>query len=101
MAVKKTQKIGGLSFLSTLLLLFFIVVAVLCATSFYNVHTRRQRLEAEAAALAQQEQALEERKSQLEAQSGRSSAKDIEDAAREQLDMVYPGEIIFRTSGEV
>ena len=97
---KRKHKRSGISGLFSVILVGLIIVLVLFATTSYDIYNKRERLKAEARELQAQEDALNDRKNQLEAQSGRSSAADIEDAAREQLDMVYPGEIIFRTTGD-
>ncbi len=95
------HKSRGISVMTAFVCLAFVVVAVLCATRMYDVHQRRQRLEAENQQLLAQRQALIERNNELQAQNMRGrDTSYIESQARAQLDMVYPGEIIFRTSGE-
>ena len=102
--VKKIKKIrrrsGGFSLPMTLVCIAFVVVVVLCATKYYDVRMARIRLEEEKAALEAQKAALEDRNNNILARgvAGQDSAY-IEDVARSQLDMVYPGEIIFRTTG--
>ena len=95
------HKSRGISAMTAFVCIAFVVVAVLCATRMYDIHERRQRLEAENEQLLAQRQALIERNNELQAQNmrGRDSSY-IEAMARSQLDMVYPGEIIFRISGE-
>ncbi|MBR1796455.1 MAG: septum formation initiator family protein [Clostridiales bacterium] len=103
-SVKKKLKIkrksGGFSLPMTLICIAFVVVVVLCATKYYDVRMARIRLEKEKAALEAQKAALEDRNNNILARgvAGRD-ADYVEDVARSQLDMVYPGEIIFRTTG--
>lgn len=78
-----------------------VVVVVLLITKFNSIIKQRERIVAESRQLAAQE---EELKSRLEALqlangAGADNAK-VEAIARGQLDMVYPGEIIFRVSGQ-
>ena len=91
---------GGFSLPTTLVLIAFVVVVVMCATKYYDVRMARIRLEEEKAALEAQRAALEDRNNNILARgvAGQDSAY-VENFARSQLDMVYPGEIIFRTSG--
>ena len=85
----------------TIVCLAFVVVVVLCATKYYDVRMSRIRLEEEKANLEAQRAALEDRNNNILARgvAGRD-ADYVENVARSQLDMVYPGEIIFRTSGD-
>lgn len=91
----------GLSMPATVVLLAFIVGIILCATKYYDIEMTRRRLEAEKAQLEAQKAALIDRNNNILAQgvAGQDSVY-IEDTARSQLDMVYPGEIIFRTTGD-
>jgi len=85
----------------TIVCIAFVVVAILCATKYYDVKQTRERLETEKAALEAQKAALEDKNNAILAQGVAGSDADyVEDVARSQLDMVYPGEIIFRTTGE-
>lgn len=97
---KIRRKSGGFSLPTTLILIAFVVVVVMCATKYYDVRMARIRLEEEKAALEAQRAALEDRNNNILARgvAGQDSAY-VEDVARSQLDMVYPGEIIFRTTG--
>lgn len=95
------HKSKGISFMSALLCIAFVVVAVLCVTRFNNIHQQRQRLLAEKAQLETQEKELTEKLNQIKAARTLSDdTEHVESVARGQLDMVYPGEIIFRISGE-
>lgn len=100
MIKKIRRRSGGFSLPMTLACIAFVVVVVLCATKYYDVRMARIRLEEEKAALEAQKAALEDRNNNILARgvAGQDSAY-VEDVARSQLDMVYPGEIIFRTSG--
>jgi len=95
------HKSKGISFKTALLCIAFVVVAVLCVTRINNLWHQRQRLLAEKAQLETQEKELTERLNQIKAAKTLNDDKEhVEDVARGQLDMVYPGEIIFRISGE-
>ncbi len=85
----------------TIICLAFVVVVVMCATKYYDVRMSRIRLEQEKANLEAQKAALEDRNNNILARgvAGRD-ADYVENVARSQLDMVYPGEIIFRTTGD-
>jgi cell division protein FtsL len=85
----------------TVVCIAFVVVAVLCATRYYDVRQRRERLLEESRQLQAQKQALLDQNDALIAQGAHSNDDVyVEKVAREQLDMVYPGEIIFRVSGD-
>jgi len=90
----------GLSLPTTVLCLAFVVIVILCATKYYDIEMTRRRLEAEKASLEAQREALIDRNNNILAQgvAGQDQVY-IEGVARSQLDMVYPGEIIFRTTG--
>lgn len=76
------------------------VLAALCATKLYDLHLQKARLTAEAEQLAIQEQELKDNLHDIKArQNIEDDSAYIEAIAREQLDMVYPGEIIFRVNG--
>lgn len=65
------------------------------------MHRQKERLLAENASLIAQSEALSDRLKQIRAQE--EFGKDesyVESVARAQLDMVYPGEVIFRVTGE-
>ncbi len=83
-------------------LIAFVTVFVLCVTQLHEIRVRRAELLEENRQLNAQKQVLIEKNNQLLAQGSRENSDDayIEDIARNQLDMVYPGEIIFRTNGE-
>ena len=78
-----------------------VVIGILCITKYANIAKQKERLKAENASLIAQSEALSEKLKQLRAQEefGQDDAY-VESIARTQLDMVYPGEIIFRVSGE-
>lgn len=90
----------GLSLPATFLCIFFIVFTILCVTKYYDIEMTRRRLEAEKASLEAQKAALVDRNNNILAQgvAGQDQVY-VENVARSQLDMVYPGEIIFRTTG--
>ena len=84
---KIRRKSGGFSLPMTLICIAFVVVVVLCATKYYDVRMARERL-------------LEDRNNNILARGVAGQDADyVEGVARSQLDMVYPGEIIFRTTG--
>lgn len=90
------------SFIMSIALVAFVVVAIICVTQLYEIKARRERLIEENRQLNAQKQVLIDKNNALLAQGSRedSDTAYIEDVARNQLDMVYPGEIIFRTTGE-
>jgi cell division protein FtsB len=79
----------------------FVVIGILCITKYANINKQKERLMAENASLVAQSEALSEKLKQIRAQEefGQDDAY-IESVARTQLDMVYPGEVIFRVTGE-
>lgn len=79
----------------------FVVVGILCITRYANISKQKERLKAENESLIAQSEALSDKLKQIRAQEefGKDDAY-IESVARAQLDMVYPGEIIFRVTGE-
>lgn len=105
--MKKAQKTtikhksGGISIIMAVLCIAVVIVGVLCVTRFYEIKERRARLIAEQQELEAQKQALKEKRDRIAAQGthGNDSVY-VEKVAREQLDMVYPGEVIFRTTGD-
>ena len=78
-----------------------VVVGILCITKYANVAKQKERLKAENASLVAQTEELQDKLKQIRAQEefGKDDAY-IESVARSQLDMVYPGEVIFRVQGE-
>jgi cell division protein FtsB len=78
-----------------------VVVGILCITRYANINKQKERLKAENESLIAQSEALSDKLKQIRAQEefGKDDAY-IESVARAQLDMVYPGEIIFRVTGE-
>jgi len=99
--VKKRRTNTSFSLAMTVVCIAFVVVAVLCATRYYDVRQRRERLLEESRQLQAQKQALLDQNDALIAQGAHSNDDVyVEKVAREQLDMVYPGEIIFRVSGD-
>ena len=98
---KLRRKTGGISFLTAMICIAFIVIGILCITKYANISKQKERLLAENQSLVAQSEALSEKLKQIRAQEefGQDDAY-IESVARTQLDMVYPGEVIFRVSGE-
>ena len=91
----------GISFVSAFLYAMFILVAVLCATRLYDLKIQRDRLTAESEALLLQKQALQDTLDKIRKEENTNQDRVyVENIARTQLDMVYPGEIIFRVSGQ-
>ena len=95
------HKTHGISFLRAIVYIALVVVAIMCITRFSNIMEQRARLKAENSSLIAQSESLSEKLGQIKAQEqfGGDDAY-IESVARSQLDMVYPGEVIFRVSGE-
>ncbi len=98
---KMHHKTHGITFPRAILCIVLVVVAILCFTRFSNIIEQRARLKAENSSLIAQSQSLSEKLQQIKAQEkfGEDDAY-IESVARSQLDMVYPGEVIFRVSGD-
>ncbi len=95
------RKRYGINFLTTLVLIVGIFLIVLSVTRFYNINRQKERLLAENSSLIAQSEALSDKLKQIRAEE--EFGKDntyVESVARTQLDMVYPGEIIFRVNGE-
>lgn len=81
--------------------IFCVVIGILCLTKYANIHRQKERLIAENSSLIAQSEALSDKLKQI--RSREEMEKDdayIESVARSQLDMVYPGEVIFRVSGD-
>ena len=98
---KTKHKSGGISIVMAVLCIAVVIVGVLCVTRMYEIRERRERLIEEKESLEAQKEALKEKRNQISAQGTHGSdSVYIEKIAREQLDMVYPGEVIFRTTGE-
>lgn len=96
--IKRKHKGGGLSVATTIVLIIFVIVVSLCATNLYDIHNRKDSLLKEKQKLEAQKQALIERNEEiLQRQTATGNTQYIENIARTQLDMVYPGEIIFVT----
>ena len=102
MTKKKHKKDRSISsFIFTMVCIAFVVVGVLCATRMYEIHKRKASLLEENRRLREQKQALIDKNNELMIQGTRSDdSAYIENIARSQLDMVYPGEVIFRTTGD-
>ena len=93
------RKTGGFSFLTTMILIVCVVVGILCITKYANIAKQKERLLAENSSLKAQSESLADDLKQIRAQE--EMGKDntyVESIARAQLDMVYPGEIIFRVT---
>lgn len=95
----KHKKTGGISFMTAMLCICFVVVFILCVTRFSNIIKQKARLQSENRFLQSQSAALSDQLRQIRAQEefGKDDAY-IESVARAQLDMVFPGEIIFRVT---
>lgn len=98
---KVRRKTGGISFITAMICITCIVIGIVCLTKYANIHRQKERLVAENASLVAQSEALSDKLKQIRAQEefGKDDAY-IESVARSQLDMVYPGEVIFRVTGE-
>lgn len=95
----RRKKTGGISFMTAMLCICFVVIAILCITRFSNIIKQKARLQAENMSLKSQSAALSDQLRQIRAQEevGRDNTY-VESIARAQLDMVYPNEIIFRVT---
>ncbi|MBO4460565.1 MAG: septum formation initiator family protein [Clostridiales bacterium] len=95
------RKSGGISFLTAMIFIAFIVVAVLCITRFNNIMIQKQRLTSENSSLKAQASVLSDKLARINAQAEYGNDDQyVISIARGNLDMVYPGEIIFRTNGQ-
>ena len=95
------RKTGGISFLTAMICICCVVVGILCITRYANIAKQKERLKSENSELIAQSEALSDKLKQIRAQEefGKDDAY-VESVARAQLDMVYPGEVIFRVTGE-
>ncbi|SCW64345.1 Cell division protein FtsB [Ruminococcaceae bacterium YRB3002] len=90
-----------MSFVPAIISIALIVVIVLIITRFNDIMQQRERIVSESRQLSLQEESLKARLENLQFMAGGANdAAKVENIARGQLDMVYPGEIIFRVSGE-
>ena len=98
---KIRRKSGGISFLTALIIIAFIVVAVMCITRFNNIMVQKARLTSENRSLQNQASVLSDKLARINAQTEYGNNDQyVVSIARSNLDMVYPGEIIFRTNGQ-
>ena len=98
---KKKHSDSPASLITTVVFIAFIVVGVRCYTRWVDIQERKARLVEENRQLIAQRDALEDRNNALLAQGARGNDDAyVERVAREQLDMVYPGEIVFKVTGE-
>ncbi len=98
---KVTRKHNGISFLTAVMFVSFIVVAVLCVTRLYDLRKQQERLNKESQDLDRQKQELEDELLQIRKEANNTDNKVyIENIARTHLDMVYPEEIIFHVAGD-
>jgi Septum formation initiator. len=98
---RKKHSDSPASLITTVVFIAFIVVGVLCYTRWVDIQERKARLVEENRQLIAQRDALEDRNNALLAQGARGNDDAyVERVAREQLDMVYPGEIVFKVTGE-
>ncbi len=98
---KVTGRHHGISFLTAVMFVSFIVFAVLCITRFYDLKKQHDRLSKESADLDRQKQELEDELLRIRKEANNTDNKVyIEHMARTRLDMVYPEEIIFHVAGD-
>lgn len=98
--VSRKKKVR-MSFVPAMIAIALVVVVVLLITKFNSIIKQRERIVAESRQLAAQEEELKSRLEELQLANGAGAdAAKVETIARGQLDMVYPGEIIFRVSGQ-
>ena len=90
-----------MSFIPAMISIALVVVIVLIITRFNSIMKQRERIVAESRQLAAQEESLKMRLESLQlAGAVDDDTEKVENIARGQLDMVYPGEVIFRISGD-
>ena len=98
---KIRRKTGGISFLTAMICISCIVIGILCITKYANIAKQKERLLAENSSLIAESEALSDKLKQIRAQEEFGQDESyIESIARSQLDMVYPGEVIFRVNEE-
>lgn len=98
---KIRRKTGGISFLTAMICISCIVIGILCITKYANIAKQKERLLAENSSLIAESEALSDKLKQIRAQEEFGQDESyIESVARSQLDMVYPGEVIFRVNEE-
>ena len=98
---KINRKKNGISLATAIMFVSFIVFAVLCITRFYDLKEQYTRLHKEADTLEKQKAELEEELMQIRKEANNTdNSAYIESMARSHLDMVYPGEIVFRTTND-
>jgi len=98
---KLRRKTGGISFGTAMICIAFVVIGILCITRYANINKQKERLLAENSSLIAQSEALSDKLKQIKGQE--EFGKDesyVESVARTQLDMVYPGEVIFRVTSD-
>ena len=90
-----------MSFVPAMISIALVVVIVLIITRFNSIMQQRERIVAESNQLAIQEETLKARLETLQLANGAGTDRaKVESIARGQLDMVYPGEIIFRVTAD-
>lgn len=98
---KVARKNHGISFLTAVMFVSFIVFAVLCITRFYDLKKQHERLSKESAELDRQKKELQAELMDIRKEANNKDNKVyVEKVARTRLDMVYPEEIIFHVAGE-
>lgn len=97
--VMRKRKTGGITFVEAMLCIALIVVFALCITKYANINKQKAKLKEEQRSLIAQSESLSDKLKQIRMREemGRDDSY-IESVARTQLDMVYPGEVIFRVS---
>ncbi len=89
---------GGISLITTVLAIAAAVIVILCITRIRDMKIQYARLNEESVRLAQEEEELKAKIRDLQGYNENGYDADyVESMARHNLDMVYPGEVIFRT----
>ena len=95
--MRRKRKSGGISFKTAILLVLVVALGVVCLTRYSNIYRQKQKLLEEKRSLESQSEALSEKLMRLRMQEEMGQDDQyIESVARSRLDMVYPGEVIFR-----
>ena len=62
---KVRRKTGGISFITAMICITFIVIGIVCLTKYANIHRQKERLIAENSSLVAQSEALSDRLKQI------------------------------------
>lgn len=94
---KRKNNGSHFSVVTSFLAILLIIISALSYTGIQTYKERLSRLQAESESLTAQENSLTEKLISVRAEKNNTNdSAYVEDIARSQLDMVYPGEIVFK-----